>query len=64
MGRRLTTWNRATKFRVAMEAYEADRNVAEIAEEYGIHPTQAHRWKKELIDHGPDIFAGKHDDEQ
>lgn len=64
MGRRRTTWNKATKFKVAMEAYKADRTVTEIAEEYGVHPTQVHRWKKELMDHGPDIFAGKHDDDQ
>jgi transposase-like protein len=46
-------WNKATKFKVALEAYKADRSVTEIAEEYGIHPTQVHRWKKELMEHGP-----------
>jgi len=59
MGRQRSKWNKATKFRVAMEAYKADRSVTEIAEEYGIHPTQVHRWKKELMEHGPDVFAGK-----
>ena len=63
MGRRRTKWNKATKFKVAMEAYKADRSVTEIAEEYGIHGTQVDRWKKELMEHGPEIFAGKNDDE-
>jgi len=59
MAQRRTKWNKATKFKVAMEAYKADSSVTEIAEEYGIHPTQVHRWKKELMERGSDIFAGK-----
>lgn len=63
MGRQRTRWNKATKFKVAMEAYKADRSVTEIAEEYGIHSKQVHRWKKELMEHGPDIFAGKREND-
>jgi transposase len=54
MRRRMIS-NNATKFKVAMKAYIAERSVTEIAEEYGVHPTQVHRWKK---------APGKHDDEQ
>lgn len=64
MARRRTKWNKATKFKVAMEAYKADRSVAEISEEYGVHHSQVHRWKKELMEQGPDIFSGKQDNDQ
>lgn len=46
-----------------MGAYKADRSVTEIAEEYGIHPTQVHRWNKELMEHGPDILAVKREND-
>ena len=62
MGRQRAKWNKATKFKVAMEAYKADRSVSEIAEEYGVHVSQVHRWKKELVENGPEIFGAKHDD--
>jgi transposase len=64
MRRQQTRWNKATKFKVAMDAYKGERSVTEIAEEYGVHPSQVHRWKKELMEHGAEIFAGKHDEAQ
>ena len=63
MARQRTNWNKATKFKVALEAYKGDRSVAEIAEDFGVHPTQVHRWKKELMEHGPDVFAGKREND-
>lgn len=64
MARQRTKWNKATKFKIAIEAYKGERSVTEIAEEYGIHPTQVHRWKAELMERGPEIFAGKRDEER
>ena len=36
------------KAKVALEAIRAVKTVHEIAQEYGIHPTQVGQWKKEL----------------
>ena len=36
------------KAKVALEATRAVKTVNEIAQEYGIHPTQVGQWKKEL----------------
>jgi putative transposase len=47
-----------------MEAYKGDRSITDIAEEYGVNPTQIHQWKKELMEHGPEIVAGKHDEQR
>jgi transposase-like protein len=63
MARRRANWNKATKFKVALEAYKGEHSVTEIAEEYGVHPTQVHRWKKELMEHGPDVFASKREND-
>lgn len=57
MARQRTRWNKATKFKVTMEAYKAERSVTEVAQEYGVHPSQAHRWKKELMEQEQEIFA-------
>lgn len=64
MGQQRTKWNKATKFKVALEAYKGDRSVTDIAEEFGVNQTQVHRWKNELMEHGPEVFAGKRDDEK
>jgi transposase-like protein len=49
------------KFKIALEAIKGDKQIAEIAQEYNIHPQQITQWKKELLDNGADIFAGKKD---
>jgi transposase-like protein len=44
------------KAKVALEAIRAVKTVNEIAQEYGVHPTQAGQWKKELHEQAADIF--------
>ena len=44
------------KARVALEAVKGERTVSELAEEYGVHPTMIHQWKKALLDGAADIF--------
>jgi transposase len=45
------------KAKVALTALSEARTLAELASEYGVHPTQITRWKQELIAHAPDLFG-------
>jgi len=45
------------KFKVAIEAIKGQKQISELAVEFGVHPNQITEWKKELLEHGADIFA-------
>ena len=44
------------KARVAMKALAEDKTLSEIASEYGVHPSQIVKWKKELASRASEIF--------
>jgi len=47
------------KAKVALEAIRGAKTANEIAQEFGVHPTQVGQWKKELQDSGAGVFDGK-----
>ena len=47
------------KARVALEASRGVKTVHEIAQEFGVHPTQVGLWKKELHEQAAGLFDGK-----
>lgn len=49
----------AQKAKVALEAAKGMKTINEIAQEYGIHPTQVGQWKKELLENAGGLFDGK-----
>ena len=49
----------AQKARVALEAIKGVKTINQIAQEYGVHPTQVHLWKKELLENAGSLFEGK-----
>lgn len=52
------------KAQVAVEAIRDQRTIAGIASEYGIHPSQTHKWKKQALEELPNVFSDNHERSQ
>lgn len=49
----------AFKKKVALEALREEKSLGQLASQYGVHPIQVSRWKKELIDGAESLFEDK-----
>lgn len=47
----------AFKAQVALAAIKGDRTINELAAHYGVHPTNIHAWKKQLLAGAEAVFA-------
>ena len=47
------------KARVALEAIRGVKTLSEIARDYEIHPVMVGNWKKEMVEHLPELFEKK-----
>ena len=47
------------KARVSIEAIRGIKTMSEIAAEFEIHPVMVSNWKKEMLEHLPEIFENK-----
>jgi putative transposase len=47
------------KVKVALEALKNQKTIAQISSEYGIHPNQVGKWKKQLIESLPQVFINR-----
>lgn len=47
------------KARVAIEAIRGVRTISEIAAEFEIHPVMVGNWKKDMLEHLPELFENK-----
>ena len=53
-------FNGSFKAKVALAALKGDQTMAELASEFGVHPTQITKWKRQLLDGLPGIFSQGH----
>jgi transposase len=45
------------KAQVALAAVKGDRTLAELAEQFSVHPTQITEWKQQLLARAADVFG-------
>ena len=45
------------KFQVVMELLQGEQSVGKLAKSYDVHPNSILKWKKELLEKGPEIFT-------
>ncbi len=48
----------AFKAQVALAAVKGDKTLAELAEQFSVHPTQITEWKQQLLARAADVFGG------
>jgi len=49
------------KAKVAIEAIKGHKTTSQIAQAYGVHPTQIGFWKRQAIEGLPDVFGNGRD---
>lgn len=47
------------KAKVVLEAVKGTNTINEIAQEFGVHPTQVNPWKRQLLENADSPFEGK-----
>jgi len=47
------------KLNVVLEILNKTKTQAQITSEYGIHPTQQSKWKKQFLDQAESVFSDK-----
>jgi len=48
----------AFQAQVALAAVKGDKTLAELAEHFGVHPSQITEWKRHLLERVADVFGG------
>lgn len=51
------TFKPEEKAKIVLEMLREEKTIAEIASEYGVHPSQLHRWKAEALENLPTLFT-------
>ena len=54
----------AFKAKVALAALKGDKTLAEIAEQYDVHPNQITDWRRQLLDNAAAVFGSQQDKQQ
>lgn len=56
MAKRRKRHSAAEKAKVAIAAIKERHTVSELASQHGVHPTQIHQWKRQLLESASVIF--------
>jgi transposase len=58
MSRKRAQHSAAFKAKVALAALKETRTVSELAGQFGVHPTQVHKWKRQMLQGAETLFVG------
>ncbi len=47
------------KAKVAVAAIKGDKTLAELAEQFDVHPNQISEWKQQWLESAADVFGGR-----
>jgi transposase len=64
MPRKRSVHSSGLKAKVALAAVKEVHTVSELASQFGVHPTQIHKWKRRLLDGAEGLFTGPGEDRQ
>lgn len=53
------TYTKELKFKVALEALKGDLTIAEIVSRYQVPQSVIHKWRKQLLEKGSDLFTNR-----
>ena len=56
MSKKRRTHSPALKAKVALAAIQGEKTLAELSEQFQIHPNQIQKWKKQLLTSAREIF--------
>lgn len=56
MAKKRTTHSPQFKAKVALEAAREQYTISELAHKYSLHPNVIRGWKKQLLEHLPELF--------
>lgn len=56
MAKKRTTHSPQFKAKVALEAAREHYTISELAHKYSLHPNVIRGWKKQLVEHLPELF--------
>lgn len=57
------TPSKELKFKVAIEAIRGDLTIAQLVSKYQVAESLIHKWKKQLLEQGSDVFDQKKTEE-
>ena len=60
MAKRRKRHSATLKAKVALAAVKERKTVSELASQHGVHPTQIHHWKRQLVEGAAGIFEEGH----
>lgn len=61
MSKKRRRFTKQLKFAIVLEAIKGQRQIAEIASEYDVHPNQITLWKRQFLEQGASVFGKKND---